>query len=121
VSLRRIVTVVQGLAVVASVVFVILLFIDEPTGTKAPKAAATSVAAAGPGQALFATNCASCHGARGQGGLGPQLAGRVKQHFPDAADQVAFVTKGSGSMPAFGNSLTPEQIAAIVAYTRTGL
>ena len=41
--------------------------------------------------------------------------------FPDAADQEAVVANGRGSMPAFADSLTPEQIAAVVEYTRTGL
>ena len=41
--------------------------------------------------------------------------------FPDAADQEAVVANGRGSMPAFADSLTREQIAAVVEYTRTGL
>ena len=41
--------------------------------------------------------------------------------FPDANDQIAVVTKGRGSMPSFADSLTPEQIAAVVDYTRNDL
>ena len=33
----------------------------------------------------------------------------------------AVVANGHGSMPEFADSLTPEQIAAVVEYTRTGL
>jgi len=67
------------------------------------------------------TNCSSCHGADGGGGFGPTLAGVVVKRYPDIADQIALVTNGSGSMPSFRDSLTPAQIAAVVAYTRTKL
>ena len=40
---------------------------------------------------------------------------------PIPADQIAVVTKGRGSMPSFADSLTPEQIAAVVDYTRNDL
>lgn len=118
-TFRRVVTAVQALALLASAAFVLLLFVEAPTGTKAPAAQRVSTL---PGQAVFATQCAKCHGARGQGGLGPQLAGgRVVERFPNVADQVEVVSEGRGRMPAFGASLTADQIAAVVAYTRTGL
>jgi mono/diheme cytochrome c family protein len=41
--------------------------------------------------------------------------------FPNAADQITVVSQGRGSMPSFADSLTPEQIAAVVEYTRTDL
>jgi mono/diheme cytochrome c family protein len=51
---------------------------------------------------------------------GPQLAGGVaKRRFPNVDDQVAFVTHGRGSMPAFGGQLSAEQIRQVVEYTRT--
>lgn len=121
-TLRRVVAAVQALAVLASLAFVVLLFVDEPGGTKAPATPATAAAAPSAGQAVYTAECAKCHGARGQGGLGPQLAGgRMAERYPDAADQVAVVARGRGGMPAFGNSLSAEQIAAVVAYTRTEL
>ena len=45
----------------------------------------------------------------------------VTDRFPDAADEIVVVTNGQGSMPSFADSLTPEQIAAVVEYTRNGL
>jgi mono/diheme cytochrome c family protein len=101
---------------IVTTAFVLLLFVNEPRQYQAiPKQGAS------PGQAIFATRCAGCHGSDGAGGFGPPLAGVVTSRFPNAADQEAFVAKGSGAMPSFAGTLTPEQIAAVVAYTRTEL
>lgn len=101
------------------------------------------------GEALYnldldsgAYSCARCHtsgwsygdpGKTAQGAMGPNLtAGATASHFPNEADQIAFITKGSelgkkfglqgqgsGRMPAFGNLLTQEQIKLIVEYVRS--
>jgi len=108
---KRFVNVVEVLALVAAVVFVIMLFANEPGGSNAPSS---------PGAALFSENCARCHGSDGGGGLGPQLSGgRVVKAFPNEQDQITFVTHGRDGMPAFGNSLSPQQIKQVVDYTRT--
>jgi mono/diheme cytochrome c family protein len=94
------------------------------------------------GQAVYASNCATCHGSTGGGGVGPQLAdGNVLDTFADPADQIEWVTLGSqgfsdaghttygdnntpigaGGMPAWDGALTPEEIVAVVYYERTGL
>ena len=114
--LDRVVRFVQAGTAVTTAAFVILLFTNEPQ-----KPAAVPKSGPDAGQAIFATRCSSCHGADGGGGFGPTLAGVVAQRFPNIADQVAVVTNGRGSMPSFAGSLTPEQITAVVAYTRTGL
>lgn len=106
-----------------------------------------SSTAAGPatGQELFQrAGCVNCHGARGEGGVGPRLAGgEVVKTFPNEADHVTFVSEGSsktrgqpygdpareggqrvansGGMPAFAGQLTDEEIAAVVQYEREGL
>ena len=114
--LDRLVRVVQIGAAVATAAFVILLFTNDPQeATPIPAVAADS------GEAIFATRCASCHGTDGSGGFGPALAGVVTERFPDEADEIVVITNGQGSMPSFADSLTPEQIAAVVEYTRTGL
>ena len=116
--LEKVVHVVQVLAVVVVAAFVILLFVNEP----AQPAPLPKAGSADTGAAIYATRCASCHGADGGGSFGPALGGGVVVgRFPDPADQIAVVTHGRGSMPSFGDSLTPEQIAAVVDYTRTGL
>jgi mono/diheme cytochrome c family protein len=113
-TLDRAVRFVQVIAAVATAAFVILLFTNEPQ-----KPAAIPKSGSGTGQAIFSTRCASCHGADAGGGFGPALAGVVVERFPNPADQAAVVAKGRGSMPSFSESLTPDQIAAVVAFTRT--
>lgn len=39
--------------------------------------------------------------------------------FPDEADQVQVVAEGRGGMPSFGDRLSPEEIDAVVEYTRS--
>lgn len=84
------------------------------------------------GEALFPT-CAGCHGAQGQGqGTFPALTG-VLTTFGSCADHIEWVTLGSagfsgtygdtnkpvgGGMPAFGASLSAEQIASVAAFER---
>ena len=88
------------------------------------------------GQVVSAANCSGCHGAQGQGGTGPPLAGVVST-FSSCVDHIEWVTKGSSgfqaegrstygdagkpitaNMPSFAASLQPEQIAAVVAFER---
>ena len=88
------------------------------------------------GEGIFNT-CASCHGADGGGGVGPALNG-LGEVFSDPATQMHWVSLGSsgwqaevgdtygdtnkpvnGGMPAFAESLTPEELASVVVYERT--
>jgi mono/diheme cytochrome c family protein len=120
--LRRISFIVEALVGVAVVVMVVLLFANDPE--QPPEAPAAAVEAAGGVDAatVFGDNCATCHGGDGSGGIGPRLAGgRVVTVYPDPADQIAVVTNGRGGMPAFGDQLSAEEIAAVVDYTRTVL
>lgn len=106
---KRIVNVIEVLVLVAALVFVVALFTNDSGG-------GTPVTT---GAALFATNCARCHGSDGGGGIGPQLSGgKVVAAFPNVADEVTFVTRGKDGMPAFGGQLTAAQIDQVVDYTR---
>jgi mono/diheme cytochrome c family protein len=117
-TLNKVVRVVQIGALIVVAAFVILLFVNEP----AKPAPIPQAGTANTGQAIFATRCATCHGADGGGGFGPALrGGLVVKEFPDPAAQIVVVKGGRGSMPSFADSLTDEQIAAVVQYTRTGL
>jgi mono/diheme cytochrome c family protein len=84
------------------------------------------------GAALFASMCAACHQANGQGlpGVFPPLAGSEwVQGQPSTAAAIVLhgVTgnlsvKGSnynGAMPAFGGQLSDEQIAAVLTHVRS--
>jgi mono/diheme cytochrome c family protein len=74
------------------------------------------------GAAVYSSNCASCHGADGQGLVGPALGGgAVVEAYPDEADQVAVITDGRNGMPDFGDNLSAEEIQAVTDYTRNDL
>jgi mono/diheme cytochrome c family protein len=88
--------------------------------------------------------CASCHGASGGGGVGPALTeGDTLLTFPDFRDHLIWVRDGteaanpdgtygdpdreggartlddfSGTMPAFGGSLSEEELIAVVRFER---
>lgn len=90
-------------------------------------------------------NCASCHGAAGDGGVGyPFSGGAVEDTFPLIEDQVRYVYYGTegfnaagieiygnpdrpggphitgarGVMPAFGGQLTQAEIVGVVCHER---
>lgn len=88
--------------------------------------------------------CSTCHGAGGEGGVGPALHGGASvKTFPAVADQVEWVRTGStgkagqlygdpnraggqagpakGDMPGFAGSLSATQITDVVLYERTRL
>jgi len=87
------------------------------------------------GVAITGVNCAGCHGVNGQGaGSFPALTG-VLTTFGACVDHLEWVTLGSGGfteqgsygdtskpvgggMPAFGGSLSADQIAAVAAFER---
>lgn len=95
--------------------------------------------AAGPmlaGRDTYGSICSACHGATGQGGVGPALDA-VLETFPDCETQVRWVTLGSeewkaevgptygatdkpvmGGMPRNGATLGDEEIRAVVVYER---
>ena len=121
-SLRLVAKIVEGLVAAAVVVFVVLLFTNDPTPPPAVHPDVVAAAGGVDGAVIFGQRCAGCHGGDGSGGIGPRLAaGRVVTVFPDPQDQIAVVTDGRGGMPAFGERLSPEEIAAVVDYTRTVL
>jgi len=80
------------------------------------------------GEALFATNCASCHGARGQGdgplSTGGQLAAAnltvSHARLHSDADLANWIRNGipGTQMQGFGGTLSDQEITDIVAYIR---
>src|SRR5699024_2317274 len=77
--------------------------------------------AARTGEALYDSVCAACHMNEGQGAVG---AG----HYPALADNanleargylVYAVVHGLKNMPAVGEMMSDEQVAAVVNYVRT--
>jgi mono/diheme cytochrome c family protein len=95
-------------------------------------------------EVYHSAGCSGCHGAAGEGGAGPALhGGQAVLTFPNVADQISWVKTGSapftgqlygsptrpggqhgpskGGMPAFGSTLTQQQIEDVVAYERQRL
>jgi mono/diheme cytochrome c family protein len=95
------------------------------------------------GAEIYSSQCAACHGGSGGGGVGRPLdAGQVLATFPTIESQLQFVAVGTagigagnpygdpdreggphiagdfGNMPAFGESLTGEELLAVVRYER---
>lgn len=75
------------------------------------------------GRALFLAHCATCH--LGQGGLvgqagPPDLLGGTLPRGDTPEALALFIRNGTGSpaMPAFGEGLSPAEIAELVRYIR---
>ena len=73
------------------------------------------------GAARFARTCASCHGEKAQGLIGPNLTddrwihgGTVEQIFQSVAK--GWPAKG---MPPWGRAVKPEELSALVSYVRS--
>lgn len=116
----KIVNAVEALALAAAIAVVILLFAYRPNPVHTAYQTVNGSTASG--RAIFTANCATCHGDRGQGLIGPKLGGgQVVARFPIESDEIAIVTNGEGGMPAWAGRLTPAQIKAVVDLTRTSL
>ena len=96
---------------------------SQPVEVKMP----TLDAVALEGQALFAKNCATCHGANGGGtGQGPPLIHIIYEpnHHGDASFYAAVASGVRqhhwpfGNMPRV-NGVTQEQVGKIIAFIRT--
>lgn len=118
--LRR--SMAMGRALAASTMVMVLASCgggDRPTSELG---AATPAERADLGGRVYARSCASCHGGDGQGGIGPKLAdGAVVESYPDPAEHRQVVVQGKGQMPALGDTLSDEEIDAVVRYEREQL
>ena len=70
------------------------------------------------GESLYATNCASCHGGKGEGQTGPNLTDETYIYVSTPADFADVVVNGrkNGAMPAWRNRLEPTEIVMVSAY-----
>jgi mono/diheme cytochrome c family protein len=75
--------------------------------------------------AVYKQKCVSCHGVDGKGETPAGKAMKVRSFGdPEVAkmsdDELAgAIEKGKGKMPAYGKSLKPDEIKAMVAYVRS--
>jgi heme/copper-type cytochrome/quinol oxidase subunit 2/mono/diheme cytochrome c family protein len=88
---------------------------EESEGEESAEGAESAALDPEAGKEVFAENCSVCHGADGLGGSGgPDLT-----TMPLAKEQAGAegqVTNGGGGMPAFGGTLSEEEIANVAAY-----
>lgn len=70
------------------------------------------------GQLVFSANCAVCHGAEGQGLIGPRFVGNTA--LADGDYVVGRVLNGfiEHGMPPFKDVLSDEQISAVITFVR---
>ena len=69
------------------------------------------------GREVFTGVCATCHGFRGEGLIGPAIASSATLKDPKALR--ALVKNGSGKMPAVGLTWSDQTINAVAAYLKT--
>jgi mono/diheme cytochrome c family protein len=70
-----------------------------------------------PGGKIYKDNCATCHGAEGEGLFGPNLHGIAKKYTLD--EHIDIVTNGKkGGMPPWKEKLGDEKIKEVVEYER---
>lgn len=69
-------------------------------------------------QGLFATNCTSCHGAEGQGLVGPNFTDDSYKNIKVITDIPRVIRDGAanGAMPAWGNRLNPNEVVLLASY-----
>ena len=88
----------------------------------APAAAQVALAPADQGKRLYPV-CAACHGGKGEGGIGPVLAGQTSDEIASKlAAYKAGETIGAQSALMWGQAagLSEEDIANLAAYISTG-
>lgn len=73
------------------------------------------------GAATFKTTCASCHGADGQGLIGPNLTDKAWIHGSKPTQILATITNGVAAkgMPAWEPVLGPDRVQEVAAYILT--
>lgn len=89
---------------------------EAPAGSTAATAGSSSAEAGddSAGKTVFAANCASCHGADGTGGVGPDLTSLAAA--ADPAVVAKQVKNGGTIMPAFAGRLSDQEIQDVAAY-----
>lgn len=84
------------------------------TWSEEPTAGQSSDAAVDAGE-LYITTCAACHGAAGEGGVGPPLVGNDFVGSQELPELVQFLAQGrqGTAMPGFGDRLSTTELTAL--------
>jgi mono/diheme cytochrome c family protein len=92
------------------------LYREDSSAAPAPKASVVPADAnAAAGERVFRSNCSSCHTLKAAGASG-QIGPNLDSLRPGFEQVRAKVEAGGGGMPAFGGSLTPQQIRDVAAF-----
>jgi len=69
------------------------------------------------GQAIYSSDCAMCHGANLEGGIGPALKGPKFIYGNTLADHIRVIADGTpNGMPGFQKQLGAEKVRAVAHY-----
>ena len=81
----------------------------------------TDEASLAEGKSIFVTNCASCHGKLGEGGIGPNLTDDFWIHGAGMGNVVKIITQGvpAKGMITWKGILTEDQIHKVASYILT--
>ncbi len=73
------------------------------------------------GRTNFATKCISCHGAKGEGGIGPNLTDEYWIHGSKPIDLYTTIKNGVNDkgMPPWGSLLKDEEMVQLVAFVKS--
>ena len=73
------------------------------------------------GEAVFTSKCFSCHGAHGQGGIGPNLTDDYWIHGGKLTEIARTISNGVADkgMPPWGPLLKEDEIQSLVAFIRS--
>lgn len=81
-------------------------------------ACSTSVPPNAGGEEIYELVCARCHGSGLEGGVGPALGSGSDAAANGHDYYLQTISRGRGRMPAFGSSLSEEQIELVIRYLR---
>jgi len=75
----------------------------------------------GLGKRIFQSKCSACHGALGEGGIGPNLTDQYWLHGHQANEILEMIQEGipAKGMGAWKNILTPDEIISVRDYVLT--
>lgn len=99
-------------------------YVRSAWGNVAPPVSEEQVAAAGTpvsaqvGASIFAKNCAACHGANGEGGIGPALARNPHVNIDSPNPMLTTIVQGRNLMPSWRGQLAASDIASVATFVR---
>jgi cbb3-type cytochrome c oxidase subunit III len=71
------------------------------------------------GASVYAKNCAVCHQAAGEGGIGPALAGNPHVNIGNPTTMLTTILQGRNAMPSWRGQLAASDIAAVATFIRS--